>query len=188
MNNIYVSKDGQQHGPFSLEEVRQQVQSVYFSPVDSAWCEGMPDWVPIGDILPRQTQTPPKSATSTQPAARASVSSSKKTPSKKRRAQKHPVKNNKQTNKAKDPIWERVWNDFFAPVLGGLCWLIYKSPYIIILTLIVLAVIGIMTSHPPSDQEQREQKREEKRKYQKERDEKYERELFKAAKEYDLNH
>jgi len=77
MNNIYVSKDGQQHGPFSLEQVCEEVQSGYFSLADFAWWEGMADWVPIREILPRQTQPTPKIATPTQPAARVAVSVSK---------------------------------------------------------------------------------------------------------------
>ena len=71
MNNIYVSKDGQQCGPFSLEQIRQQVQSGYFSPADSAWRDGMPDWVPIKAIIP-QDWVPQKTATPKQPAASAS--------------------------------------------------------------------------------------------------------------------
>lgn len=48
--NIYINRDGQQLGPFSLEEVRQRLASGQISGVDWAWPEGTKDWVPVQQV------------------------------------------------------------------------------------------------------------------------------------------
>jgi uncharacterized RDD family membrane protein YckC len=48
---IHVSSDGQQHGPFPLEQVWQLVNEGQFTTDDLGWCEGMTDWAPLEQII-----------------------------------------------------------------------------------------------------------------------------------------
>ena len=48
--NIYISRDGRQLGPFSLEEARRQRDAGANSNGDFAWHDGLPDWVPLSQI------------------------------------------------------------------------------------------------------------------------------------------
>jgi uncharacterized RDD family membrane protein YckC len=53
---IYITRDGQRTGPYSLEEVNRQLAAGTISPVDQAWSEGSPGWKPLlsfpGVIMP----------------------------------------------------------------------------------------------------------------------------------------
>jgi uncharacterized RDD family membrane protein YckC len=53
---IYVTREGQRAGPYSLEEVNRQLAAGTLSPVDQAWSEGSPGWKPVlsfsGVIMP----------------------------------------------------------------------------------------------------------------------------------------
>ena len=62
MNNIFVYKDGQQIGPFTLEQIRHELKIGSFLPNDNAWYEGLADWVPIQSLL---TPPPPVQTAST---------------------------------------------------------------------------------------------------------------------------
>ena len=53
--NIYVSKDGQQHGPFTMEQIENEVRIGTFQPTDFAWREGMADWVPLNSLFQMAT-------------------------------------------------------------------------------------------------------------------------------------
>jgi uncharacterized RDD family membrane protein YckC len=44
---IYVRRDGQRAGPFSLEEINRQLAAGALDPVDQAWSEGSPGWKPL---------------------------------------------------------------------------------------------------------------------------------------------
>ena len=62
---IYIHRDGQQHGPYSVEELRQHLADGNFAADDLAWHEGAPDWVPLAQIEgvasapePAQAKTP----------------------------------------------------------------------------------------------------------------------------------
>lgn len=48
---ILVNHDGQQLGPYSLEEVRAALQAGSLNPSDLAWVEGTPSWVPLSSIV-----------------------------------------------------------------------------------------------------------------------------------------
>jgi len=70
--NIYVSKDGQQHGPFTFEEISHGLRDGYFSVSDYAWREGMADWIPLSSLfqtttvdvgLPKRTTASTETAT-----------------------------------------------------------------------------------------------------------------------------
>jgi len=48
---ILVHHDGQQLGPYSLEEVRAALASGTLLPSDLGWQEGTPDWVPLNNFV-----------------------------------------------------------------------------------------------------------------------------------------
>lgn len=60
---IYVSSDGQQYGPYSVEQLREYLTQGSFAPSDFACPSGNNEWVTIEQIL----QTPVPTATSTVP-------------------------------------------------------------------------------------------------------------------------
>jgi uncharacterized membrane protein YhaH (DUF805 family) len=47
---IYISKNGQNLGQFSMDEVNRMLQSGQISQTDMAWQEGMADWAAIASI------------------------------------------------------------------------------------------------------------------------------------------
>ena len=46
---VYVSKDGQQYGPYTVGQLRQYVETGNFVPTDHACCDGA-NWVTIADV------------------------------------------------------------------------------------------------------------------------------------------
>jgi uncharacterized protein DUF4339 len=48
--HIYVSKNGQGYGPYSVEELRRQLYTAVFKPEDFASCDGGRNWLPIGRV------------------------------------------------------------------------------------------------------------------------------------------
>ena len=46
---IYVSKDGQQYGPYTVEQLRQYVQQGNFTTADHACYDGQ-NWVTIAEV------------------------------------------------------------------------------------------------------------------------------------------
>ena len=51
MSNIYIHKDGNQLGPFTEQQLKDEITQGHFSASDMAWKEGTPDWVPINSLL-----------------------------------------------------------------------------------------------------------------------------------------
>jgi GYF domain 2 len=49
---IYVSKNGEQIGPFTKKKLREAVHSGTVSPDDWAWHEGLPEWKPVHTLIP----------------------------------------------------------------------------------------------------------------------------------------
>ena len=47
---IHISRNGQQFGPYSLDDVRAQLASGAILPTDLAWKEGAPDWQPLSSM------------------------------------------------------------------------------------------------------------------------------------------
>ena len=47
---IHISRSGQQMGPYPLEQVNQYLEQGALLPTDSAWHDGMTDWVPLNQI------------------------------------------------------------------------------------------------------------------------------------------
>jgi uncharacterized RDD family membrane protein YckC len=50
--NILIHRNGEQYGPYGLEEVRGHLRDGAISADDLAWSDGMPDWRPLREILP----------------------------------------------------------------------------------------------------------------------------------------
>lgn len=47
---IYIHRDGQQTGPYSLDDLKAHLDSGALQPTDLAWYEGAADWSPISSI------------------------------------------------------------------------------------------------------------------------------------------
>jgi type II secretory pathway pseudopilin PulG len=56
---ILVNHDGQQLGPYSLEEVRAALQAGSLNATDLAWVEGTPSWVALSSIVNAPAGSPP---------------------------------------------------------------------------------------------------------------------------------
>jgi len=48
---LYVSRDGQQYGPYSVEDARAHLVAGSLLPTDSAFLEGMTGWAPLEEVL-----------------------------------------------------------------------------------------------------------------------------------------
>ena len=55
---IYVSKNGQNFGPYTSEQVQSFLQQGNFLPTDLVWYEGLGEWQPAGSVFPSQPQQP----------------------------------------------------------------------------------------------------------------------------------
>jgi len=63
---FYLHKNGYDSGPFSLEKLQTMLNEKAIIEDDYVWCEGMPDWKPVSDIIeqhrgPSLLQKTPKS-------------------------------------------------------------------------------------------------------------------------------
>lgn len=47
---IFISRDGRQHGPYSLEQLQQFIAQGQAQLTDSAWYEGLAGWIPLGEV------------------------------------------------------------------------------------------------------------------------------------------
>ncbi|MDA0725788.1 MAG: DUF4339 domain-containing protein, partial [Verrucomicrobia bacterium] len=47
MSAIYISKNGQQLGPYSVEQINEMLEQQQALLTDDAWMEGMQGWEPI---------------------------------------------------------------------------------------------------------------------------------------------
>lgn len=57
----FYAKDGQQHGPVPISELRQLGSSGVLQPTDYVWSEGMTDWIPaqqVAGVIPRHEAPP----------------------------------------------------------------------------------------------------------------------------------
>ena len=48
----YLGKNGQQTGPYTVEQLQAMVVSGQVAPLDLRWTEGMSEWKPAGAVLP----------------------------------------------------------------------------------------------------------------------------------------
>jgi GYF domain 2 len=49
--NYHINRGGQQFGPVSLADLQNMTAQGQISPNDLAWCEGMPSWTPVSQVL-----------------------------------------------------------------------------------------------------------------------------------------
>jgi hypothetical protein len=47
---VYIHRDGQQSGPYGLDELKAQLGSGALHPDDLAWYEGVADWTPLSSV------------------------------------------------------------------------------------------------------------------------------------------
>lgn len=59
---IWIGRDGERHGPYKEDDVRQWLRSGQVSPADLAWHEGLADWQPLSVLFPDMAAAPPPAA------------------------------------------------------------------------------------------------------------------------------
>lgn len=59
---IWIGRDGERHGPYKEDDVRQWLRSGQLSPADLAWHEGLADWQPLSVLFPEAVTAPPATA------------------------------------------------------------------------------------------------------------------------------
>ncbi len=47
---IHIHRDGQDFGPYTLDQVNQYLQEGTIVPTDMAWADGFPDWTPLPKV------------------------------------------------------------------------------------------------------------------------------------------
>ena len=56
---VYLERDGQQFGPFSIEEAQRYILEGRFGAQDLAWIDGMPEWLSVAQIPQLQAGAAP---------------------------------------------------------------------------------------------------------------------------------
>ncbi|OOG48596.1 RDD family protein [Rhodanobacter sp. C01] len=56
---IWIGRDGERHGPYKEEDVRQWLRSGQVSRDDLAWYEGLADWQPLSVLFPDEMRSAP---------------------------------------------------------------------------------------------------------------------------------
>ena len=49
--NYLINRGGSQQGPYSVPDLQNMIAQGQLAPSDGAWCEGMPAWVPVSQVL-----------------------------------------------------------------------------------------------------------------------------------------
>jgi len=49
--NIFIHRDGENYGPYSLEQIKEFLNNGTLNEYDSAWHEGCADWLPVKAII-----------------------------------------------------------------------------------------------------------------------------------------
>ena len=62
MMEIWIGRDGERHGPYPEDDVRQWLQSGRLSRDDLAWYEGLADWQPLSVLFPDAAGSAPAPA------------------------------------------------------------------------------------------------------------------------------
>ena len=60
-----IAREGEQSGPYTLEQIRQMQTDGQLLPSDIAWTEGQDDWLPISQIVDVAAPPPPPQAPAT---------------------------------------------------------------------------------------------------------------------------
>jgi uncharacterized RDD family membrane protein YckC len=56
---IWIGRDGERHGPYREEDVRQWLRSGQVSRDDLGWYEGLADWQPLSTLYPEELRSEP---------------------------------------------------------------------------------------------------------------------------------
>ncbi|RYD59207.1 MAG: DUF4339 domain-containing protein [Verrucomicrobiaceae bacterium] len=56
--NWFYAKNGSQQGPLSTDEIKSRIAMGEIGQSDLAWCEGMSDWLPVGQIPQLKIEAP----------------------------------------------------------------------------------------------------------------------------------
>jgi hypothetical protein len=56
--NWFYAKNGSQQGPLSTEDMKSRIAMGEIGPSDLGWCEGMSDWLPVGQIPQLKIEAP----------------------------------------------------------------------------------------------------------------------------------
>jgi uncharacterized RDD family membrane protein YckC len=59
---IWIGRDGERHGPYKEQDVRQWLRIGQVSPADLAWYEGLADWQPLSVLFPDAVSAAPAAA------------------------------------------------------------------------------------------------------------------------------
>lgn len=59
---IWIGRDGERHGPYKEDDVRQWLRSGQISREDLAWYEGLADWQPLSVLFPDEVRSAPPAA------------------------------------------------------------------------------------------------------------------------------
>src|SRR5258708_3818233 len=54
----YISRSGQQYGPYTVAELQNMIAQGQVSATDDAWGEGMASWAPVSEILAGASAAP----------------------------------------------------------------------------------------------------------------------------------
>jgi hypothetical protein len=54
---IYIFKNNEQFGPFDAAQIEDYIKTNVYDINDFAWSEGEPEWIPLSDLLIKQSQT-----------------------------------------------------------------------------------------------------------------------------------
>ena len=66
---IWIGRDGERHGPYKEDDVREWLRSGKVSAKDLAWYEGLADWQPLSVLFPGEGTAAPTSPTTDNPYA-----------------------------------------------------------------------------------------------------------------------
>jgi len=59
---VWIGRNGERHGPYQEEQVREWLRSGQVSPDDLGWRDGLADWQPLSVLFPLDKPTPPPSS------------------------------------------------------------------------------------------------------------------------------
>jgi uncharacterized RDD family membrane protein YckC len=65
---IWIGRDGERHGPYQEEDVRQWLRSGQLGGSDLAWHEGLADWQPLSALFPDEVRSAPPATDGSRPA------------------------------------------------------------------------------------------------------------------------
>lgn len=66
---IWIGRDGERHGPYKEEDVRQWMRSGQVSRDDLAWYDGLADWQPLSVLFPDVAAVTPAATNPAEPSA-----------------------------------------------------------------------------------------------------------------------